>query len=106
MSASLSGMRGGQPSTTQPIAGPWLSPKVVTRNKCPNVLYDMGDVDHLLRSTHGMLPLPWGEGWGEGLRPIESQEPPHPNPLPCGEREPAELLAPLLLRVKWPSNQL
>ena len=41
MSASLSGMRGGQPSTTQPIAGPWLSPKVVTRNKCPNVLNDM-----------------------------------------------------------------
>jgi hypothetical protein len=26
---------------TQPIAGPWLSPKVVTRNKCPNVLNDM-----------------------------------------------------------------
>ena len=34
-------MRGGQPSTTQPMAGPWLSPKVVTRSKCPNVLNDM-----------------------------------------------------------------
>src|SRR5262245_46392976 len=34
-------MRGGQPSTTQPIAGPWLSPKVVTRNRWPNVLNDM-----------------------------------------------------------------
>jgi hypothetical protein len=34
-------MRGGQPSTTQPIAGPWLSPKVVTRNMWPNVLKDM-----------------------------------------------------------------
>jgi hypothetical protein len=34
-------MRGGQPSTTQPIAGPWLSPKVVTRKECPNVLNDM-----------------------------------------------------------------
>jgi hypothetical protein len=34
-------MRGGQPSTTQPIAGPWLSPKVVTRKECPNVLKDM-----------------------------------------------------------------
>jgi hypothetical protein len=41
MSASLSGMRGGQPSTTQPIAGPWLSPKVVTRNRWPKVLNDM-----------------------------------------------------------------
>src|SRR5580704_12552476 len=42
MSASVSGMRGGQPSTTQPIAGPWLSPKVVTRKRCPKVLNDMG----------------------------------------------------------------
>src|SRR5271168_5071781 len=41
MSISVSGMRGGQPSTTQPIAGPWLSPKVVTRNKWPNVLCDI-----------------------------------------------------------------
>src|SRR6266852_9189181 len=41
MSASLSAMRGGQPSTTQPIAGPWLSPKVVTRNRRPNVLNDI-----------------------------------------------------------------
>src|SRR5271170_6276928 len=43
MSASLSAMRGGQPSTTQPIAGPWLSPKVVTRKECPNVLNDMAE---------------------------------------------------------------
>src|SRR5579883_1364669 len=41
MSASVNGIRGGQPSTTQPIAGPWLSPKVVTRNRWPNVLKDM-----------------------------------------------------------------
>ena len=39
MSASLSGSKGGQPSTTQPIAGPWLSPQVVTRNRWPNVLW-------------------------------------------------------------------
>src|SRR5471032_2066538 len=38
-------MRCGQPSTTQPIAGPWLSPKVVTRNKWPNVLKDMARFD-------------------------------------------------------------
>ena len=37
ISASDSGIRGGQPSTTQPIAGPWLSPQVVTRNRWPNV---------------------------------------------------------------------
>ena len=35
-------MPGGQPSMTQPIAGPWLSPQVVTRNRWPNVLCDMG----------------------------------------------------------------
>ena len=29
-----SAMPGGQPSITQPIAGPWLSPKVVTRRDC------------------------------------------------------------------------
>ena len=39
MSASLSGSSGGQPSTTQPIAGPWLSPQVVTRNKWPKLLW-------------------------------------------------------------------
>ena len=38
MSAASSGIIGGQPSTTQPSAGPWLSPKVVTRNRWPNVL--------------------------------------------------------------------
>src|SRR5215469_5640696 len=41
MSVSVRGMFGGQPSTTQPIAGPWLSPKVVTRKRWPNVLNDM-----------------------------------------------------------------
>jgi len=35
----------------------------------------------------GRLPLPKGEGWGEGLQTIDRPEPPHPNPLPCGERE-------------------
>src|SRR5262249_35912045 len=42
MSLTSSGMRGGQPSTTQPAAAPWLSPNVVTRNRWPNVLNDMG----------------------------------------------------------------
>src|SRR5438067_7647522 len=38
MSDSASGIRGGTPSTTTPIAGPWLSPQVVKRNSVPNVL--------------------------------------------------------------------
>src|SRR5882757_5225172 len=39
----------------------------------------------------GVLPLPWGEGWGEGLWSLDRFEPPHPYPLPCGERGPTEL---------------
>src|ERR1039457_5855957 len=42
MSAASSGMRGGQPSNTQPIAAPWLSPKLVNLKRWPNVLNDMG----------------------------------------------------------------
>src|SRR5260370_31933890 len=41
MSSAVSGSSGGQPSTTQPIATPWLSPKVVTRNMWPKVLKDI-----------------------------------------------------------------
>src|SRR6516225_1517582 len=41
MSLSMSGIRGGQPSTTQPIATPWLAPKVVTRNRWAKVLNDI-----------------------------------------------------------------
>src|SRR5947207_529466 len=38
MSGSASGIFGGTPSTTTPIAGPWLSPQVVKRNSVPKVL--------------------------------------------------------------------
>src|SRR5512141_1670531 len=41
MSASESSIPGGQPSITQPIAGPWDSPKVVTVKRVPRVLPDM-----------------------------------------------------------------
>ena len=41
MSASVRGIREGQPSMTQPMAGPWLSPQVVTRNRWPKLLWDM-----------------------------------------------------------------
>src|SRR5437588_10948688 len=41
MSASLSTIPGGQPSTTQPIAGPCDSPNVVTVKSVPSVLPDM-----------------------------------------------------------------
>src|SRR5262245_14788267 len=55
MSSACSGMPGGQPSTTQPIAGPWLSPQVVTRNKWPNVLWDMGLFVELFRDPKDAL---------------------------------------------------
>src|SRR5215212_11703517 len=63
MSAAVSGIRGGQPSTTQPIAGPWLSPKVVNRNRCPNVLNDIeicrvSGTPHSLRGQFGRAPRP------------------------------------------------
>src|SRR5689334_8387932 len=35
MSSSASGIRDGTPSTTTPIAGPWLSPQVVKRKRVP-----------------------------------------------------------------------
>ena len=35
------GIPGGQPSTMHPMAGPWLSPKVVTEKSLPMVLPDM-----------------------------------------------------------------
>src|SRR6185503_13719494 len=41
MSASESAIPGGQPSITQPIAGPCDSPKVVTVKSVPRVLPDM-----------------------------------------------------------------
>src|SRR5271154_5168217 len=37
-SASLKPKPGGHPSTTQPSAGPWLSPKLVTVKTLPKVL--------------------------------------------------------------------
>jgi hypothetical protein len=44
MSASLSAIPGGQPSTTHPMAGPWLSPKDVTVKSLPSVLPDIGPI--------------------------------------------------------------
>jgi len=41
MSTSDNTMPGGQPSITQPMAGPWDSPKVVTVKSVPKVLPDM-----------------------------------------------------------------
>src|ERR1700733_1878576 len=40
-SASLKASPGGQPSTTPPMTGPWLSPKVVTAKSLPIVLPGM-----------------------------------------------------------------
>jgi hypothetical protein len=41
MSFSETAIFGGQPSTTQPIAGPWDSPHVVNLNSFPKVLNDI-----------------------------------------------------------------
>jgi hypothetical protein len=41
MSAAQIASPGGQPSTTQPIAGPCDSPNEVTANRVPKVLPDM-----------------------------------------------------------------
>src|SRR5882724_5182222 len=38
ISLSCRAMRGGTPSTTQPIAGPWLSPQLVNRKRVPKLL--------------------------------------------------------------------
>ena len=37
MSDSDKGSSGGQPSTTQPMAGPWLSPQLVKRKIEPKL---------------------------------------------------------------------
>src|SRR5215813_12812385 len=55
MSGSASVMRGGTPSTTTPMAGPWLSPQVVKRKSVPKLLpakrasLDDGDVGRVHR---------------------------------------------------------
>jgi len=51
MSASASAMPGGQPSTTQPIAGPWLSPKEVTQKSFPKVFPDIAQLPFVRRNS-------------------------------------------------------
>ena len=51
MSAAVSARRGGQPSTTTPTPGQWDSPKVVARNRVPNVL----DITIVLRGKASVL---------------------------------------------------
>src|SRR5262249_5358490 len=46
MSGWASAIRGGAPSTTTPIAGPWLSPQVVKRNSVPKEFPAMGLRSH------------------------------------------------------------
>src|SRR5436189_3291466 len=49
---------------------------------------------HCSRSWLGLLPLPLGEGWGEGLRsPSLAGYPLTPTLSPSGEREHTELVA-------------
>ena len=53
MSASDSGSREGTPSTTAPMAGPWLSPQVVMRRRVPKLLPAM-DFAGLERGSGGL----------------------------------------------------
>jgi hypothetical protein len=38
---------------------------------------------------HGLLPLPKGEGWGEGLQTIDQSDPLTPTLSPLGRGSPA-----------------
>src|SRR6516165_1072135 len=77
MSATSSWIPGGQPSTTQPIAGPWLSPQVVMRNRWPKLLCDMGFLcaqvptlslpGGIATSTEARPRPHHGEGWNSAL---------------------------------------
>src|SRR5262245_56749064 len=65
MSDSASTSPGGQPSTTAPIAGPWLSPKVVTQQGRPMVLPDMESarrVGGVQQENLGVSPLEFEPG--------------------------------------------
>src|SRR6516225_9953597 len=74
MSASVSGSPGGQPSTMQPMAGPWLSPKVVTVKSLPMLLPDMSMMVCLqLLAREQEHPAPAALE----LEPHERQPPPH-----------------------------
>ena len=65
ISASDSAMPGGQPSTMQPIAIPWLSPNEVTVKSFPMVFPDMAAILQLARRaptpTGRKIPLPLPE---------------------------------------------
>jgi len=58
------------------------------------------------RSELGGLPLPGGERVGvRGVEPIEGPRPPHPIPLPNGEREPTTDAARLRLTLECEMNR-
>jgi hypothetical protein len=60
-----------------------------------------GDVNRKLCSELGGPPLPGGERVGvRGFEPIERFVPPHPTPLPNGEREQTAVAARVQLNLK------
>src|SRR5262249_58131783 len=80
-------MPGGQPSTMQPMAGPWLSPKVVTVKSLPMELPDMlrlaagvdtHDYGSPLGAIHMGTARPLGRcGWSfSGVRRKKTPPPP------------------------------
>jgi hypothetical protein len=60
-------MPGGQPSTTQPIAGPWLSPKEVTQKSFPKVFPDIAVVQLAVADAAATAPV---VGVQEGSIPL------------------------------------
>src|SRR6266511_1494013 len=79
-----------EPSSISRPGGPSLAPS-------PDVRACSTDVESVRIGTL-RSPLPLGEvdaqnASGEGLQAIDRPEPPHPNPLPDGEREQAEFAA-------------
>jgi hypothetical protein len=71
--------------THMDLSGGLVGPIVgkVTR---PRQGHKRQDKDYGLRHSAFQLPLPLGEGWGEGLFvPAKGPGDPHPSPLPEGE---------------------
>src|ERR1700677_255255 len=89
-SASVSTSPGGQPSTTQPRAAPWLSPKLVTVNTRPNVF----PATRLSLLQVGRPQYEHSAAAHRDLRPDErqSRERPHERPLRVSDLHDQEAL--------------
>src|SRR5262249_9041607 len=82
ISASVNGMPGGQPSTTHPIAGPWLSPEGGERERWPKLLCELAfrprrrDIGRVigLHADHVVAGIHMHHFTGDRTRKIGQQE--------------------------------